>query len=314
MCRLRLYQRQHDDIFQFDVHHAAADLWSLEIINAELERPPEDEPPPSFPEFCAWQNAWIMQPKARAMADWWFKALDHCQPLAFHDSGVSDPADYVPFRIEADVFAAAREVCRAHKITLFNLVLSVLQVAMRRWRKVDDFVLGCAAANRPNQRFEKTVGFFANPMMYRRNLRACRTWETLWEKNRATIAEVLDRQFFPLLQTMPVPRTDVLFMFQQYQKADWYDGAMPPVEPLGLRSAGVVNSPLGPREVLYVEMPTLTCPVMLETLEQKDSIEGIFRYRTTCFPRHEAEAYVQDLVALMRTAVQAPQDAISSPA
>ncbi|MBI3928664.1 MAG: hypothetical protein HY319_24200 [Armatimonadetes bacterium] len=310
VCRLRLYQRWHDDVMQFDVHHCAADLWSLELIMAELEEPPEGPPPPSFSEFCAWQHAWFALPRAQEMREWWSRELRGCPDLAFPHSEGDDLADFVAFRLDSDLLARARQVCRTYRTTMFNLILSALQVTMGRSLGLDDFAVGGAVANRPHQRFERTVGFFAQLVLYRRNLGEVATWEQLWANNRTTIGEVLKRQFLPVTTTMPTPRTDVWIMFQQYQKARWVEGEVPRGEPLGLRSGGVVNSPLGPWEFLFVEPPFLSSPVMLEIIEQKDRMQGLFRYRKPCLSRSRAEFYAADFQARLRASLANPDRAI----
>lgn len=306
VCRLRLYQREQDDVMQLDVHHCAADLWSLELIMAELEQPAEGPPPASFSEFCSWQHAWFALPKAQAMREWWSRELAGCPSLALPHSEADDLAKFIFFRLDSEVLALARQICRSHKITLFNLVLSALQTTVGRALGQDDFAIGGAVANRPNQRFEETVGFFAQLVFYRRNLSEVHSWEQLWEKNRTTIAEVLDHQFFPVATTMAAPRTDVWIMFQQYQKARWFEGEPPQAEPLGLRTGGVVNSPLGPWEFLFVDPPHNSSPVMLEIVEQSDGIQGVFRYRTSCFSKKQAAAYAQDFQDHLRAALANP--------
>ena len=310
VCRLRLYRRAQDDVMQLDVHHCAADLWSLELIMAELEKEPEGPPPPSFAEFCAWQHAWFALPKAQIMREWWSRELEGCPHLAFPHSEADDLANFVFFRMDATVLAQARQACRTYKITLFNLILSTLQATIGRALQLDDFAIGGAVANRPNQRFEETVGFFAQLVFYRRDLSQLESWEQLWAKNRTTIAEVLNHQFFPVATTMPTPRTDVWIMFQQYQKARWIEGEVPQGQSHGLRSGGVVNSPLGPWEFLFVEPPHNSSPVMLEIVEQHDGIQGALRYRTTCFSRKTAKLFVQDFQDRLQAALANPASPI----
>lgn len=310
VCRLRLYRRRDDDVMQLDIHHCAADLWSLELIMAELEQPPEGPPPPPFAEFCAWQHAWFALPKAEEMRQWWSRELQGCPALAFPHSTGDDPSDFVPFRLDAGLMAQAKAVCRAHRITVFNLILSTLQVSIGQAKGLDDFAIGGAVANRPHQRFEQTVGFFAQLVLYRRNLEEVTTWEELWARNRFTIGEVLQRQFLPVTTTMPHPRTDVWIMYQQYQKARWYEGEVDQGESLGLRSGGVVDSPFGPWEFLFVEPPILSSPVMFEMIEQKDGMQGMFRYRTTCMSREHAEFYAADFQKKLALSLDSPQASI----
>lgn len=306
VCRLRLYRRRETDIMQFDIHHCAADLWSLEIIQSELEQPPEGPAPPGFPEFCAWQHAWYDLPKAQEMRHWWAQELEDCPNLALAHSEDHDEADFVPFQLEGSLIARAREVCRGHRVTLFNLMLSTLQVTVGRLLGRSDFAVGGAVANRPNQRFEQTVGFFAQLVLYRRNLESVKTWAQLWEANRATIGEVLKRQFFPVTTATKAPRTDVWLMFQQYQKARWVED-YPAGEDLGLRSGGVVDSPLGPWEFLFVEPPHLSAPVMLELLEQRQGMQGNFRYRKPCLTRAQAEMFAQEFQTDLDLALSRPE-------
>ena len=142
VCRLRLYQRKNDDVMQFDIHHCAADLWSLEIIQSELEVPPTGPPPAGFPEFCTWQHAWYDLPKAEEMREWWTAELEGCPNLALTHSEDHDVADFVSFQLDSELLARAREVCRAHRATLFNLMLSTLQVTVGRMLGRAEFAIG----------------------------------------------------------------------------------------------------------------------------------------------------------------------------
>ena len=305
VCRLRLYQREKEDIMQFDVHHCAADLWSLEQIMAELEVPPEDPPPPDFAEFCAWQHAWFALPKAEEMRNWWVRELAHCPDLAFPHSEGDDHAFKVFFRLEGDIVEQARQICRSHKITMFNLMLSTLQATLAADLCLDDFAIGGAVANRPHQRFNQTVGFFAQLVLYRRKLHEIKSWQQLWEANRNTIQEVVDRQFFPVVTSLPVPRTDVWIMFQQYQKARWVQDDLER-EDLGMRSGGLISSPLGPWEFLFVDPHFNSSPVQLEIVEQKDSLQGILHYRVSCFSKKKARFYVEDFQKRLRASLADP--------
>jgi len=277
---------------------------------AELEIPPEDPPPPSFAEFCAWQHAWFALPKAEEMRQWWLEELAHCPDLAFPHSEGDDHAQKVFFRLEGDVVNRARQICRTHKITMFNLMLSTLQATMGADLCLDDFAIGGAVANRPHQRFEQTVGFFAQLVLYRRKLHELRSWQELWAANRGTIQEVVSRQFFPVVTTLPVPRTDVWIMFQQYQKARWVEGETPPRDDLGLRSGGLINSPLGPWEFLFVDPPLNSSPVMLEIVEQKEALQGILHFRISCFSKKKARFYVEDFQKRLLASLADPTSTI----
>lgn len=306
VCRLRLYQREVDDLMQFDVHHCAADLWSLEQIWSEMEKPEDGPPPPSFAEFCNWQHAWFSLPKAEEVRQWWRQELEGCPDLAFPALTGKATSESVFFRLDSKHVALARQHCRTCKITLFNVLLSAYQVALGRMFGRDDLAVGGTVANRPAERFEHSVGFFAQLVMYRRKLHQVGSWRELWEQNRQTIAGVLNHQFYPLTSTTPTPRTDFWLLYHQYRTARWLEDA-PPGEPLGLLSSGVMDSSLGPWELLLVEHPYNTAPVLLEVTERKHEIQGLFRYRTECFDAETASRYVEQLQACLQAALTNPE-------
>ena len=169
----------------------------------------------------------------------------------------------------------------------------------------DRSTIGGAVANRPHQRFNQTVGFFAQLVLYRRKLHEIKSWQQLWEANRNTIQKVVDRQFFPVVTSLPVPRTDVWIMFQQYQKARWVQDDLER-EDLGMRSGGLISSPLGPWEFLFVDPHFNSSPVQLEIVEQKDSLQGILHYRVSCFSKKKARFYVEDFQKRLRASLADP--------
>lgn len=305
VCRLRIYQCANYDVMQLDIHHCVADLWSLELIMAELEQPSDAPPPPSFGEFCSWQHAWFALPKAAEMRKWWVRYLRNTPTSIVGPSQATDPADVVLFRLDAALLAQARAACRANKVTLFNLLLSTMQATVGRSLGAPDFSIGGVMANRPTQRFEDTVGFFSHFVIYRCDLNKTPTWKELWEQNRATLTEFMDRQFYPVV-CLPLPRTDFYISFHQYKKARWIEHDVPAGDELGVRSGGVVDSPLGPWEFLFVEAPYTSAPVMFELLEQKDGIQGVLRYRIPCFTREQGEFYARDFQERFRASLADP--------
>ena len=99
-------------------------------------------------------------------------------------------------------------------------------------------------------------------------------------------------------------------MFQQYQKARWVEGETPPRDDLGLRSGGLINSPLGPWEFLFVDPPLNSSPVMLEIVEQKDALQGILHFRISCFSKKKARFYVEDFQKRLLASLADPTSTI----
>lgn len=310
LCRLKLYQRQNEDIVQLVVHHCAADLWSLELMVEELQQPKEGPAPATFAEFCSWQRGWLALPKADEMRVWWKNYMDGCPPVPLPPNKADDAGETITFPVDHGVVEQARLLCRSHKITMFNMMLSVLQVCISRIQGVEDFAIAGATANRPNHHFEDSVGFFAQLAIYRQDLSKIQTWKQLWSANQATLSEILDRQFFPVTE-LPLPNTDFYISYHQYQRAKWTDQDAVVREDLGLRSSGVMDSALGPWELVFVEMPLCTSGIVFEVVDQRSGLSVNLRYRVTCLSKKRADLYVrlfQELLALSLSDCEATID------
>ncbi|MHB2015735.1 MAG: condensation domain-containing protein [Candidatus Xenobia bacterium] len=305
--RVQLYRWTDDDILQIEMHHAAADVWGMEIIVAELEEPAPGPPPPGFKAFAERHCAYLTGPQGQADAQWWKDTLRGAKPVAFGDSSMITPAQYTTFAIDPPLFQAVSRVARAHHMTLYTFLLSCLQAVLKESCGHGDISVITPAANRDDAAYAESIGFFAVPIIYRQDVSDGITWEQLWQRNRVMIAGALDHQGFPALHLAETPRIDVIFMFQKYQRAKWIE-APPGVEALGsgVTSVGFQQSPWGAREQLWVEIPHTPFPVCFETLDRGDRVSGTFRWRETCMPRRAGEAFVRRFMERVVEAVGRP--------
>jgi len=63
--------------------------------------------------------------------------------------------------IPSDLAESARKIARQSETTLFNALLAAFQIALFRWRGVDDIVVGTPVANRSKAALRETMGYFA---------------------------------------------------------------------------------------------------------------------------------------------------------
>jgi hypothetical protein len=61
--------------------------------------------------------------------------------------------------------------------------------------------------------------------------------------------------------------------------------------------------------LLYVEPDTCPSPLVVETVEERDTVEGILRYRFATCPEAAAAILVQDVVRCFRASVDDPSAA-----
>ncbi|HEY4001582.1 MAG TPA: condensation domain-containing protein [Candidatus Xenobia bacterium] len=292
LFRARLYQRTHEAILQLEVHHAACDLWSLELILAELHETVPASLPPPYLAYVARHLAWLKGPGGQATADWWRGLLAGASRLRIGPSEEADPAAWVGLQLDA---STARRVCRTHGCTLFVLLLSVFQGVLRRLTGRTDILIASPVANRAEP-FTQTVGLFANAIVYRQEL-AGLTPEALLARNRELVSTAIEHQGRSVETAEPF--TDVLFLFQQYQKARWTGPTSP--NDLGLRSGGFAQTADGLEEILYIEHDTINTPLVLDILEQQNTLSGVLRYRTTILTQAQAAALLEDFTQTLQS-------------
>jgi hypothetical protein len=310
--RARLYRRRPDDaILQVEVHHSVCDLWSLEIVLAEVESRPVGPPPATYIDYVTWETAWLRSASGKAAEAWWHNTLDGAVPTALPGSDPEAPASHLLWSVPSPRLT---EFARRQGVTVFTVVLSVLQAALARLLDRTDVSIASPTANRPAARFERSVGFFANPVTYRQRLEEGTSWSDLLARNRRYLGEALDHGSFPVSRVSPsfgetaLPQTDVVFMFQQYQEAHWTDETVVDREFLGLRSAGLARGPGGLREVVFIERASTVAPLMFEVIELKRCLQIVVCYRSGCLSSAQVQGLVKGFLFTLDRAVRHPEE------
>ncbi|MHB2020436.1 MAG: condensation domain-containing protein, partial [Candidatus Xenobia bacterium] len=154
--RAWLYQGDAHDSLLISAHHAASDLWTLEIILSELLEPPGGPPPPPFVQYAKQQLAWLTGPRGAAASQFWRDTCQGATPLTFRPSRFLTPAGHLPFWIHGERFQRVRRVLQASRVTLFTFMLSAVQAALRDTVGQEDVLVVAPTANRDDPGFAHT--------------------------------------------------------------------------------------------------------------------------------------------------------------
>jgi amino acid adenylation domain-containing protein len=200
-------------VMLLDLHHIAADAWSLGILQKELialytaycQGRPNPLPPPQleYADYTMWQRNWLQgEPLARQL-DFWKKALQdipevHNLPLdrerpatPAHQGGA------VRCKLGRDTLDAIRALCKRHDVTLFMFLQTVVSILLGRYSGEEDIVMGTPVAGRDHPDLEALIGLFINTVVLRTKLDGNPRFVDLLARNRQGIVDALSHQHVP---------------------------------------------------------------------------------------------------------------------
>jgi amino acid adenylation domain-containing protein len=175
---LRLLEREH--VLLVNLHHIAADGWSLGVWSRELsalyeafakgEPSPLPELPVQYADYAAWQREWLQGEVLEGQLSWWRERLGDLE------EGLELPADRprpaAPSyrggaeRVELDRETVSRleELGRSQGSTLFMTLLACFEALLLRWSGQERFAVGTPVAGRTRVETEGLIGLFVNTL------------------------------------------------------------------------------------------------------------------------------------------------------
>lgn len=178
---LKLARNRH--AFVLTIHHAFCDGWSVPVFYGDLlvsygQQAEGDEGAKStikavdysYVDFSYEAEARLKSDAYASKLRWWVDQLAPIvrAPRLFSLSGMSTPAAHQGVRrrfdIDAEHLAALRARAQQLGTSLYPLFMAALQVALFSLTGRTRFCIGTVTANRPPQRYEDCVGFFANTL------------------------------------------------------------------------------------------------------------------------------------------------------
>ncbi|HEU0077861.1 MAG TPA: condensation domain-containing protein, partial [Longimicrobiaceae bacterium] len=301
----------------FTMHHIVADGWSMGVLVREVSElygaleegrePRLPELPVQYADYAAWQRSWLTGETLEAQLAWWRERLEGAPPLlelpTDHPRPPVQDSRSATVRIDlpADLSRALEGLSRREGATLFMTLLAGLQVLLARWSGQDDVAVGSPIANRTRLETERLIGFFVNTLVMRTNLAGDPGVRELLGRVRAGALGAYGRQDVPferLVEELAPERSmahsplfQVLFALQNADAGELRLGAVE-MEPLSVVAEGAKFD--------------LTISV-----ESGERIAGSVQYRSSLWERETVERMVEQLAAVLRGMVAAPERRIS---
>ncbi|HEX2093941.1 MAG TPA: amino acid adenylation domain-containing protein, partial [Longimicrobiaceae bacterium] len=181
---LRLDERVH--LLVVTVHHIVSDGWSVGVLTREVPefyaasregRPPAlPRLPVQYPDYAAWQRAWLESGAVDAQMEYWRAALARSDAvLELPTDRPRPPVQSYRGAVERFVLPAGlrdrlRAVGQREGATLFMTLLAGLQCLLHRYTGQTGFVIGSPIAGRTRSELEGLIGLFANTLALRADL------------------------------------------------------------------------------------------------------------------------------------------------
>jgi amino acid adenylation domain-containing protein len=273
LLRGRLIRIAPDEhLLALNVHHIAADGWSLGIFFRELAalygafRGGRTSPLPPLPvryaDFAAWQRAWLTDDVLAPQVAYWRARLDGAPPLIDLPADRPRPAapthrgGIVRFTVPAALAERVRELAQRHDATLFMVLLAGYALLLHRLSGADDVVVGAPVAGRARPETEGLIGFFINTAPLRARLHGDPSVAEVIRRVREGTLEAYAHQELPLehiVEVLNPPRTNGVTPFFQVSFA-MGNVEMRPVAMDGLRVAPVEVFSGSAKADLFLEM------------------------------------------------------------
>ncbi len=216
---LRLADRRH--LLLFNVHHIAADAWSLRAVFlgelqsaygafAAAKRPALPVLAVQYKDYAALQRTL----DASAHLDYWRRALDGYEDTlelptarARPNKGGTTSGTFV-YRYSSEFAQKLATFSRQHSCTLFMSLLAALGVTLSRYTNDDDLCIGTTTSNRTEVELEPLIGFFINILPLRLRIDEQSSVGALLEAVRAQVLAAFEHAvpFERILQETDVPR------------------------------------------------------------------------------------------------------------
>ena len=189
---LRLAPEDH--LLLLTMHHIVADGWSVGVFLRELtelyEAFSRGEPSPlpdvriQFADFALWERQRMQNAALDDHLAYWRRQLDGApRALQLHTDRPRPPVHtfrgalhrcVLPQTLTADL----KELSKREGVTLFMTLLAAFQTLLYRYTGQDDLLVGSPVAGRASPEAEQLIGFLANTLALRADMRGDPTFRT----------------------------------------------------------------------------------------------------------------------------------------
>ncbi len=312
-------QAPAEHVLELVLHHIVGDGWSLGVMASELAELYEAALAGraaalvplaiQYVDFACWQQAWLQGRKLERELAWWQEHLQPLPPPLELPSDRPRPAapsfrgGLVRLAWDEELSGQVRSFSRQAGVTPFMTLLAAYQAWLSRLSGEQELCVGVPIANRTRQELEGLVGFLANTLVLRGDLRGQPSFAEVVSRVREETLGAYAHQHLPfekLVEALNPERgrhSSPLFRVAMVMQN----------APLELRAGGSLR--VVPE---LVDNGTAKYDLTLFVWETPTGWEAGLEYAADLFERSTVEAWGESLLALLRGALAAPHESIGA--
>ena len=241
-----LQLREHKFILLINMHHIISDGWSMGVFVRELrhayiafsqgQQPTLDPLPIQYSDFATWQRNWLQGEILETQINYWKQQLRDTPPL------LELPTDYPRPPVQSyrgshsnhiltpELTEKLKTLSQQQGVSLYMLLLAAFSLLLSRYSRQNDLCIGSPIANRTHRQTEGLIGFFANTLVLRSQIKSGQSFLDFLQKTRQTCLDAYAHQDIPfeflVEQLKPVrslsynPIFQVMFSLENNESAD----------------------------------------------------------------------------------------------
>lgn len=296
-----------------DINHIISDGVTLSILIKELlefysgRRLPEVKF--QYKDYVEWQESEAFKERLNEQEKYWLNQFSSDIPLLSLHTDYKRPevitfkGDQIIFQLNEFMTLGLKNCALKHNVTMFMLLLSMLNVLFSKLSSCEDIIIGTPVAGRTEPEFEGIMGLFLNYLPLRNKPSKHIKFSTFLENVKNQTIEAFENQEYPfdyLLEKLKISRDlsrnplyDVLFIYQNVH--------LPKVE---LNDFNL--------EQHYFKNKASKLDLKIEAFEEGKNMIFIFEYNTSLFKPDTIIVFYNYFIEIIKTIINNSEKTIES--
>jgi len=334
LLRVHVFTRsERDHVFLMVAHHIVLDGWSLWLLldeirslySSELNGKPPSIPAPEaeYTDYVRWQAQLLAGNEGERLWTYWKKQLGgELARLNLSGHRSRRPVQRIEgashiFAIEEHLTGQIKSLARAEGVTLFTLLLTLYQLLLHRYTGQEDILVSSPVAGRSRPEFERIVGCFINPVVFRGRVSKGITFRQALKETEQMVLEALEHQDYPFalltqrlllggdLSSSPLFQVD--FVLQKPQQSEDISSIFGTgMEVSRINFGGLELEPF------YIPQQEGQLDLTLEMAEGRGLLWGILKYNTDLFDAPAIERMAGHFRMLLKSVLADPAERIEA--
>ncbi len=195
------------------MHHIVSDGWSINILLQDIfdlyrqyiqnGKPEIEVPEIQYADYAVWQRDWLKDEVLTSEIEFWKNKLADAPKILDLPTDKERPkiktfnGDRIPFDIKGNTAEQIKKICIENNITPFMFLLTAFSTLLYRYSGQNDILIGTPIANRNKKELEKIIGFFANTIVIRADLRSKPTFVNALKKIKNNALQAFQHSEIP---------------------------------------------------------------------------------------------------------------------